>query len=86
MSNFDDVNPGVTPIILDQAYQDAEELTESYLALWRKMGVKGSPQQLLNQEDKDGLYDEGFYRGGCVALEVLLGEIVAKRDSIFLEI
>ena len=80
-----DFNPRPDPEILDLAYVDAEELVESYLALWRSMSVKGSPAELLHHSGDTNAEDEMFFRGGCVALEVLLGEVTAKRDSIFLE-
>jgi hypothetical protein len=80
-----DFAPKIEPELLDIAYEDAEELIESFVCLWRAMANKGTPVQFLAAEGKGLEYDSGFHDGGLVALEALLAEFVAKRDTIFLE-
>lgn len=84
MSNFDSLHPEVTPTLLDLAYGDAEEMIESYITLWRKMKAEGMPDEILAIAEETRREDEMFFRGGCVALETMLSEFAAKRDSIFL--
>ncbi len=83
MSDFDQVRP--SPELLDAAYEDAEEMIESFVSLWRLMKDRGTPQEFLDAEGKTSDWDTGFLSGGIVALEALLGEFTAKRDTIFLE-
>jgi hypothetical protein len=71
-------------MIQDLCMEGVELLLEENAKTWRSMGVQGSPDELLEAAGESRAYDEGFFRGGNVAIEAALIEMRAKRLSLFL--